>query len=81
MLQVQVGIDVNEGEVAKLCTGLAIFLYGKLVDARTEVGRIILGEPGSGTAQFYAQHTGNHKLQIEVGEGVKRGQREHVLIG
>ena len=45
MLQVKVGIDIDEGEVANLGAGGCVFLYGKLIKGRTELGGIVFGEP------------------------------------
>ena len=45
MLQMQVGIDVDEGEVAQLYAAVIVLLHGILVELWQEVGGVVLGEP------------------------------------
>ena len=80
MLQVQVGIDVDEREIAQLLAAVGVLLNGKLVQLGQEVGRVILAEPRARGAQLHAQHAGHHELQIQVGEYVQLGQGHHVLV-
>ena len=72
--------DVDPGIATQLDAAVGILLYGKLVELRAEVGRIVLGEPGGVGSQFDTQHAGNLELQVEVGEEVERRQGQHVLV-
>ena len=45
VLQVEVGIGVDEGEVAQLSAAVDVLLHSKLVELRQEVWGVVLGEP------------------------------------
>ena len=79
-LQVHVGIDINEGIAAQLHAALGILLDGKLVELRTEVGSVVLGEEADVAAYLEGQLTDHHELQVEVAEEVEGGQRQHLLV-
>ena len=79
MLQVEVGVDVDERIVARLHTVVAC-LHGILSERRTVVGGIILCEVASVGTKVAFQHLCNLEAQVEVGVDVEVWHGQHIVV-
>ena len=80
VLEVEVGIDVDNGIVAHF-DGDFVFLHDKLADGGTVVGCIVFREIAGVGAKVAFQHAGYLEPQEEVGVDVQVGHGQGVFVG
>ena len=79
MLQVKVGVDIDDGVVADL-DEMVYILVGVHAERGVVSGSIVLGEVAQVGSQLYAEDLGYMEENIQVGIGGEGGQRKDALV-
>ena len=80
VLEVEIGIDVDDGIIAHLHAG-GLVLYAILSDDGAIGGAVIFGEIAEVGTQLGQEDFGKTEFEVEIGVGVEGGHGQHILVG